>query len=415
MKTKSERMRRFLLFLAIMGPGIITANVDNDAGGITTYSLAGTNWGYQMLYAFIPITLVLIVVQEMVARMGVVTGRGLADLIRENYGVKVTFYVLVTILVTNVGNIIAEFAGVAASMEIFGVSKYISVPAACFIVWWLVIKGTYKLVERVFLVACVFYVAYIVSGMMVHAPLGEIARGFVRPRLEFSPAYTAMLIGLVGTTIAPWMQFYLQASIVDKGVKLDSYGYVKADVISGCIAVNVVAVFIVITCAATLHAAGVTIVDAKDAALALKPLAGEYCSHLFAFGLLNASLFAAAILPLSTAYTICEGMGWETGVDRKFFEAPQFYWLYTGLIAIGGLIILIPNFPLIKIMYVSQVVNGVALPVVLVLMLRLINKKEIMGEYVNSKMYNAISWTTVVVMSALSIYMVAGSLFMNGV
>ena len=397
-----------MIFLAVMGPGIITSNVDNDAGGITTYSLAGAHFGYSLIWTLIPITLALIVVQEMCSRMGVVSGKGLADLIRENYGVKITFFIMTALFFVNLGNTISEFAGVAASMEIFGVNKYLSVPLAGMVVWLLVVKGTYKSVEKIFLVACVFYVSYVVSGFLAKPSWTEVAFHTLKPTFPvYSRGYIAMIIGLVGTTIAPWMQFYLQASVVEKGIQLENYKYSKLDVIIGSLIVNVIALFIIVACAATLFKAGIRIETAKDAALALKPLAGRFCSSLFAFGLLNASLFAASILPLSTAYSICEGMGWESGVNKRFNEAPHFYVIYTGTIITGAGIVLFPKFPLISAMYISQVVNGMLLPFVLIFMLSLINKHELMGGYINSKAFNFIAWTTVIVMIALS----AGMLF----
>ena len=398
-----NRWKGLLLFFAVAGPGIITSNVDNDAGGIATYSMAGSHFGNGLLWSLIPIMLALVVVQEMSARMGVVTGKGLSDLIRERFGVKVTVYVLIGVVLTNFGNVIAEFAGVASSLEIFRVPKYVSVPASALFVWLLVVKGTYRSVEKIFLYACLFYVTYIVSGILANPDWGEIGTSLVRPSLDLSSGALAMIIGLVGTTIAPWMQFYLQASIVEKNVLVKDYKHSRLDVILGSVVVTVVAGFIVLTCAATLFKAGVKVETAADAALALAPLAGKYCSALFAFGLLNASLFAASILPLSTAFLVCEGMGWETGVDKKFSEAPQFYGLYSLLIFLGAGIILLPGIPLFSVMYISQVVNGIVLPAILVFMILLISNKKLMGEYANKKGWNIISWATVVILSALTV------------
>ncbi len=398
-----NRWKGFLLFAAVAGPGIITSNVDNDAGGIATYSMAGSHFGNGLLWSLLPIMFALIVVQEMSARMGVVTGKGLSDLIRERFGVKVTVYVLIGVVLTNFGNVIAEFAGVASSLEIFHVPKYVSVPLSALFVWLLVVKGTYRSVEKIFLYACLFYVTYIVSGILAKPDWGEIGTSLVRPSLDLSSGALAMIIGLVGTTIAPWMQFYLQASIVEKNVLVKDYKHSRLDVILGSIVVTVVAGFIVLTCAATLFKAGVKVETAADAALALAPLAGKYCSALFAFGLLNASLFAASILPLSTAFLVCEGMGWETGIDRKFSEAPQFYGLYSLLIFVGAGIILLPGIPLFSVMYVSQVVNGIVLPVILVFMILLISNKKLMGEYANKKGWNIFSWATVVILSGLTV------------
>lgn len=399
------------LFFALIGPGIITSNVDNDAGGITTYSLAGAQYGLKLLWILIPVTVALIVIQEMGARMGVVSGKGLSDLIRERFGAKITFYLMIILFLANMGNTISEFAGIAASMEIFGVSKYISVPLGAVFVWWLVVKGSYKSVEKAFLLACVFYLSYIVSGFLVQPNWSDIGVATFSPTLEFDTGMLTMAIGIIGTTIAPWMQFYLQSSIVDKGLKAESYKYARMDVIFGSILVNVVAFFIVMLCAVTLFHNGLKIETAKDAALALAPLAGVYCSWLFAFGLLNASLFAASILPLSTAYTICEAFGWESSLNTKFVEAPQFYGLYSIIIFLGAGIILFPNVPLIAIMYYSQVINGLLLPFILIFMLLLINDKRIMGNYVNGRVMNIISWTTVIILVGLSAAMVISAFF----
>ena len=406
-KLKQNRfITKVLIFLAVMGPGIITANVDNDAGGITTYSLAGAHFGYTLVWSLIPITFALIVVQEMCARMAVATGKGLADLIRENFGVKITFYLMLVLLFVNLTNVMAEFAGIAASMEIFGVRRYFAVPFSGLFVWFLVVRGTYKLVERVFLGACLFYLAYLVSGVMAKPDWHEVMRQTVVPQFHLRLEYIIMLVGLVGTTIAPWMQFYLQSSIVEKGVSPEQYKLVRLDVISGCIIAPVVAFFIIVACAATIFKAGVSINTAADAAIALKPLAGIYASWLFALGLFVASIFAAAILPLSTAYSVCEGMGWDAGVDRRFEEAPQFFGLYTAMIVLGAGVVLIPRFPLLKVMYFSQVGNGILLPVILVFMLRLINDKRLMGEFTNSRTFNIITWVTVGTVTLLTLMMV---------
>jgi Mn2+/Fe2+ NRAMP family transporter len=397
-----SRWKTLLIFLAVVGPGIITSNVDNDAGGITTYTLAGANYGYGLLWSLIPIMVVLVIIQEMSARMGVVTGKGLSDLIRERFGVRITFYLLLAILLTNFGNVIAEFAGVASSLGIFDVPKYVSVPLAAFFVWILVVKGSYRSVEKVFLYACLFYVAYIISGFLAKPDWGSVTNEIIKPRLQFSAGALGMLMGLVGTTIAPWMQFYLQAAVVEKNIKVKDYKHSRADVILGSFIVTIVAGFIILTCASTLFRAGIPVNDAADAALALKPLAGKYCSYLFAFGLLNASLFAASILPLSTAFLVCEGMGWENGVNKKFSEAPQFYGLYSLLIFLGAGIILLPGIPLFPVMYISQVINGIVLPVLLIFILVLINDKKLMGDYVNKRVYNFLSWATVIGLILLS-------------
>ncbi len=413
MRLPKINISRVLLFLAVVGPGIITANVDNDAGGITTYSVAGASFGYKMLWTFIPMTIALIVVQEMSARMGAVTGKGLADLIREHYGVRMTFFIMVSLLVADLGNTISEFAGVAVSMEIFGVTKYIAVPIGAFLIWIVVVKGTYKHVERVFLVASGLYLTYIVSGAMAHPPWGTVLKEMVVPNFSFSNDYLAMLIGLVGTTIAPWMQFYIQSAVVEKGITAKQYGYSKLDVIFGCFMTDIVALFIVVACAATIFAHGIHIDTAKDAALALEPLAGKWASTLFAFGLLNASIFSASILPLATAYYICEAFGVEAGIDKSWDEAPVFYWLYTLLIIIGAGVILIPNVPLILVMLWSQVINGILLPFILLYMLSLVNNRDIMGDYVNSKGFNIIAWLTTIIMIGLTVMLLVISIFPN--
>ena len=395
--------RRLALILAVIGPGIITSNVDNDAGGITTYSLAGSEFGLRLLWVMLPITGALILIQEMSARMGVVSGKGLAALIREQFGAAVTFYLMICIVLTNLANTVAEFAGVVASLELFSVPRYYSAPLAAFLVWFLVLKGSYKTVEKVFLGACVFYVAYIVSGFLAKPDWGAVSREILTPRPDFSTAALTMVIGLVGTTIAPWMQFYLQAAVVDKGLTAKDYRIIRWDVIVGSVTVSLIAFFIILVCAITIHAHGIHIESAKEAALALVPLAGKYAADLFALGLLNASLFAASILPLSTAYTVCEAFGWESSVDCKFEEAPQFYILYSLMIVLGAGLVMIPNVPLIPIMYFSQVLNGVVLPIILFFMIRLINDPSVMGEHVNSRFSNILTWVTAGVFSLLSI------------
>jgi NRAMP (natural resistance-associated macrophage protein)-like metal ion transporter len=409
-RTPRISLTQLWIFLAILGPGIITANVDNDAGGITTYSIAGANFGYSLLWTLIPITLALFVVQEMCARMGVVTGKGLADLIRENFGVRPTVILLAGMIIANLGTTTAEFAGIAASMEIVGVSKYISVPIAAILVWVVIVKGTYRSIEKIFLVASSFYITYIISGLLMHPDWNFLLVQTLTPTIRLNSGYLYMLIGVIGTTITPWMQFYLQSSVVEKGVKVSEYRYTKLDVYTGCAVTDIVSFFIIFTCAATIFAHGIRIETAKDAALALFPLAGNYAAWLFAFGLLNASLFAASILPLSTSYLLCEGMGWDSGLNKRFREAPQFYTIYTLLIVIGAIIILMPNAPLLVIMVLAQVVNGSLLPLVLAFMLMLINNRKLMGQYVNGKAFNAIAWGTAVILSVLTILMVATSL-----
>ncbi len=397
-----SRWKRIILLLSIIGPGIITANIDNDAGGIATYSIAGAHFGYSLLWTLIPTTIALIVVQEMSARMGAVTGKGLADLIRENYGVKITFWLMACLLITDLGNTAAEFAGWAASTEIFGINKYISVPVGAIFVWLIVVKGSYRVFEKIFLFVCAVYLVYIPSAIMARPDWSQVAIQTIKPSFHFNSAYILTFIGVVGTTITPWMQFYLQSAVVEKGVRKEHYWASRIDVIFGCFMTDIVAFFIIVACGATLFKAGITIDSAKEAAMSLAPIAGRYASILFAIGLANASLFSASILPLATAYYICEGMGWEAGVNKTFKEAPQFMWLYTLLIAIGSLIILMPNAPLISIMWISQVINGVMLPFVLIFMLSLINKKGLMGDYINTKAFNIIAWATTLIMIALT-------------
>jgi NRAMP (natural resistance-associated macrophage protein)-like metal ion transporter len=401
---------RVALFLAIVGPGFITANVDNDAGGIFTYSQAGAQFGYSLLWTMIPITVALVVVQEMAARMGAVTGKGLSDLIREEFGFRLTFIVMVTLVITNFGNVVTEFAGIAMSLQLFGWSKYVVVPVAAVIVWALVVRGTYNSVEKIFLAASAFYVCYIIAGLLAHPDWKAAAFATVtRPQAAGirNYGYLYMVIGLVGTTIAPWMQFYLQASVVEKGITMRQYRASWWDVVLGCLFTDIVAWFIIVACAATLYANGHhDIGSAADAAQALRPLAGEYAYLLFAAGLFNASLFAASILPISTAYAVCEGLGLETGLDKEFHEAPVFYWLYTLLIVAGAGVVLIPRLPLVYVTVLSQVANGIVLPIVLVFMLMLTNDRELMGEHANTRGFNIVAWITVVVVIALTIAMV---------
>lgn len=395
--------RHLALILAVVGPGIITSNVDNDAGGITTYSLAGAEFGLKLLWCMIPITGALILIQEMSARMGVVSGKGLAALIRERFGAAVTFYLMVGIVLTNLANTVAEFAGVVAAMELFSIPRYVSAPLSAFVVWFMVVKGSYKSVEKVFLGACVFYFAYVISGFLSKPDWTAVSRELLTPRLDLSTPALIMVIGLVGTTIAPWMQFYLQAAVVDKGLTAQNYRIIRWDVITGSVVVSVIAFFIILVCASTIYPHGIKIETAKEAAMALAPLAGKYAADLFALGLLNASLFAASILPLSTAYTVCEAFGWESSVNCKFEEAPQFYVLYSLMIALGAALVMFPSAPLIPIMYFSQVLNGVVLPVILFFMVRLINDPAVMGDQVNGRLSNFLTWCTVIILSILSI------------
>jgi Mn2+/Fe2+ NRAMP family transporter len=404
--------RRIALFLAVIGPGIITSNVDNDAGGIAVYTQAGSSLGYTLLWSLIPMTIALYVTEEMCARMGVITGKGLSDLIREEFGFRPTFFVMVTGFLVDLGNVVAEFAGVAAAMQIFGISKYIAVPIAAVAVWFLVLKGTYRVVEVIFLVLCCFYLTYLFSALFSHPDWLLAARMTVIPSIHLDTAYLVTLTALVGTTIAPWQFFYLQAGFVEKKVGPRQYPQARLDVLFGSISCMLIVFFIIICTAATLHQSGLTnITDAGEAAKALIPLAGKWAGLTFAFGLLNASLFAATILPLSTAHVVCEGMGFEAGLDHKFREAPAFYWLYTILILDGAGIVLIPNVPLWKIFIFSQVGNGVWLPVVVIFILLLVNRKDLMGEHTNTLTFNVVAWITAIAMIVLTFFLLAQGLF----
>jgi NRAMP (natural resistance-associated macrophage protein)-like metal ion transporter len=391
------------IFLSVVGPGLITANVDNDSGGILTYSQAGSKYGYLPLWTLIPITLLLIVTQEMCSRMGAVTGKGLSDLIREEFGLRTTFFMMIALVLTNFTNVIAEFAGIASSLELFHISRYISVPICAVAVWLLVVRGSYRSVEKVFLFACSLYVTYIISALLLKPDWKEAAVYSFKPILMFDTGYITMLIAMVGTSIAPWMQFYLQSAIVEKGITAKEYVQSRVEVVVGCILTDVVAFFIIVACAAAIWSHGAKdINDAADAAVALKPF-GQYAYLLFSAGLFNASFFAACILPLSTVFTVCEGLGFESGVDKRFHEAPVFYWMFTLLIVLGGGVILWPNFPLVKMILLSQVINGILLPVVLIYMVLLINKKSLMREWTNSRLYNAVAWVSVIIMIGLTL------------
>lgn len=390
MKRPRLSRSRLLLFLAVIGPGLITANVDNDAGGITTYSVAGAQFGYPILWTLIPITLLLIIVQEMCARMGAVTGKGLSDLIRESFGIKITFVIMIGLLVANFATTVSEFAGIAAAGEIFGLSKYLLVPLCAVIVVTLILKSNYKFLERILLLMIVFYVSYILSGIMANPNWAEVAGQVVTPSFVFTSAYLIVLIGVIGTTITPWMQFYLQSSIVEKGIRTQDYKYSRLEVMLGCVMTDVVSFFIIVSCAATLFTAGVTINSASDAALALEPLAGASAKTLFALGLFGAGLFGAFILPLATAFYVCEAFGWESGVNKKLAEAKQFYAVIGAIVAVSVGVILIPGMPLIQLMLASQVINGLVLPLILVAIVKIINNEQLMGKYINSRLYNVV-------------------------
>lgn len=400
----NRRIASILMFLAIVGPGIITGSVDNDAGGITVYSVAGATYGYKLLWTLIPAFIVLLVVQEMNARMGIVTGKGLADLIRENFGVVVTFFIFLGLIVADIGNTATEFAGVAGSMDVLGVSKYISVPLAAIAVWFIVVKGSYKSTEKVFLIFSVFLLTYIFSALKANPDWHEIGQAIIHPQVQGNVDYVSTVIGIIGTTVAPWMQFYMQSAVIEKGLKVEDLKYEKWDVIVGSVITVVVAFFIMVACAATLNKNGIHIGEAKDAARALKPFAGAFASVIFSFGLFIASIFSATILPLSTAFYICEAFGFEAGIDKKLDEAPEFYGLFTVIMVVSVLIILIPGAPLIQISMGSQVINGILLPVVLICMILMVNNKEIMGDYTNGISKNVIAWGTISILILLTAF-----------
>ena len=406
--------KKIALFLAVMGPGIITANVDHDASGITTYSVAGARFGYDILWVLVPTTIALVVIQEMVARMGIITGKGLSDLIRENYGVKATFYMMLALLIANMGTTVANFAGWAASMEILGLSKYIMVPIGAISIWILVTRGSYRAVERILLIACLLYFGYVISGLLAKPDWGEVVRHTFVPKIQMHPEFFILSIAIIGTTVTPWMQFYLQSSIAEKGIRKEEYKVSRLDVFIGCGFTEIIAFFIIVTCATTLFTQGIRINEASEAALALKPLAGNYAFLIFAISLANASLLGAIIVPLATSYYICEAMGWERGVNKTFKEAPQFMWIYTSMIIIAALLILIPGAPLVLLMVLASVVNGLLLPFVLIYALALVNNRKLMGDYVNPKFHNIVSWGTVAILTVLTIIFVITLLFPMG-
>lgn len=398
------------VFFAVIGPGFITAVVDNDAGGIFTYSQAGAKYGYLPLWTLLPITFLLIVTQEMCSRMGAVTGKGLSDLIREEFGLRTTFFVMALLVAANLTNVMANFAGIASSLELFHISRYFSVPLAALAVWLLIVKSNYERVERLFLFACSLYVCYIISGVLVKPDWKEAAIYSVKPTLIFEQGYLAMLVGMVGTSVAPWMQFFLQAAVVEKGITAKDYAESRIEVIVGCVVMSVIAFFIIVACAGAIWSVKPRDIEsAIDAADALRPF-GPYASLLFSAGLFNASLFAATILPLSTSYSVCEGLGFESGVNKTFREAPIFYGLFTFLIVVGGVVILIPGFPLVRMILYSQVINGALLPLVLGFMIALVNKKRLMKEWCNSTVYNVIAWAAVIIMSGLTLALIGISI-----
>ena len=401
--------RELLIFLTVLGPGLITAMVDNDAGGIATYSVAGARYGYELLWVLVFTAFLLILVQEMTVRMGMVTGKGLAALIRERFSLRLTAFIMFTLVVTNFANTVSNFAGLAASMKLFHIPPLIAIPPLAVLIWWMVVKGTYKRVEKVFLAASLVYIAYIIAAIMAKPDWGEVGTALVTPSIQMETGYLILMVTIIGTTIAPWMQFYQQAAIVDKGLDISKLKYERLDTTIGAFLMTVVAMFIVIACAAAFfhnpEVGPTAITTAEEAAAALAPVAGQYASYLFGFGLLVASLFAGSILPLSTAYTVCEAFGWEHGVDRSYREAPRFYFIYTFFIAVSAVLVMIPNMPLVLLMVVSQTINGVLLPVILICMMVLINDRDIMGGYVNPPWLNTVMWLVIFFLTILTMVM----------
>ncbi|EHI98992.1 natural resistance-associated macrophage protein [Clostridium sp. DL-VIII] len=410
-KSLSNRFKKILFIMTIIGPGLITVNAGNDAGGITTYASVGASYGYKMLWGLLLITFSLAVIQEMNARMAVVTGKGLSDLIREKFGVKLTFFAMAILLIANMGVVFGDFAGIAASLELFGISKYLSIPIVSILIWFLVTKGSYKRVENIFLLFTFIFFTYIISAFLTGPDWGNVFKSMATPTLELNSGFLLTFIGMIGTTITPYMQFYLQSSIVDKKISLSDYKYEKLDVYLGAFWGNAVAFFIIICTAVTLYKAGITITSAEEAAIALQPLAGKAAFILFGAGLFGASVLATAVIPLSTSYAICEAFGWESGVDNDYKEAPAFFGIYTGIILLGALFILIPGISLIQIILISQQIAGLLSPIILTFMIILINDKRIMGKYINNKTQNIISWFTVVFIIILSIILFVSPLF----
>jgi Mn2+/Fe2+ NRAMP family transporter len=397
-----------------MGPGIITANIDNDASGITTYSVAGARFGYGLLWTLIPTTVALVVIQEMIARMGIITGKGLSDLIREKYGIKTAFYMMLGLLIANFGNTVANLAGWAASMEILGFNKYIMVPAGAIVIWMLVTRGSYWFVEKILLFACLLYFGYVISGFVAKPDWAPVLRSAVLPQMQWKSEYVMLSIAIIGTTITPWMQFYLQSSIAEKGIKKEHYKMSRIDVVVGCFITDIISFFIIVTCGALLFPHGIRINEASEAAIALRPLAGDYAYLIFALCLANASLLGAIIVPLATAYYICEAMGWEAGVNKTFHEAPQFMWIYTLTIALASVVILIPKAPLVFLMVLSAFLNGLLLPFVLIYALLLVNDTKLMGDYTNPRSYNYISWATVLAIVGLTVFLIVVNILPSG-
>lgn len=405
------RRGRLLTLIAILGPGMIAANAGNDAGGIATFASVGADFGYSLLWILIPITISLGIVQEMCARMGAVTGKGLADLIRERFGVRWTAVIMLALLIANAGVTVSEFVGIAAAAELFGVSRFVAVPMAAILVWWLVAKGSYKKVEKAFLLMSLVFLAYIISAFMAKPDWSAVGVGLIKPTFRIEQTFIFTLVAVVGTTISPYMQVYIQSSVVDKGVTLDNYRETKADVWFGNIFSSLIVFFIIICTAATLYKGGVEISTAADAARALRPLAGRYAETLFGLGLFGASMLAAGVLPLATAYSISEALGFEKGVSHTFREAPIFLGTFTFLVAVGAAIAVIPNLPLFHVLLVTQVINGLLLPIVLFAILRLVNNREVMGTHINGPIYNLAAWLTAILVTALSVLFILMTIF----
>src|SRR6185503_8384116 len=397
------RRKRLLAYLAILGPGMITANAGNDAGGIATFASVGADFGYSLLWILIPITISLGLVQEMCARMGAVTGKGLADLIRERFGVRWTAFIMLALLIANAGVTVSEFVGIAAATELFGIPRFLSVPLAAIAIWWLVVKGSYQRVERAFLLMSLVFLGYIVSAFLSKPDWSGVAVGLVKPTFKLEQAFLFSFVAIVGTTISPYMQVFVQSSVVEKGVTTEDYAETKIDVWAGTIFAILIVFFIVVSTAATLHKSGIQISTAADAARALSPLAGKYAEVLFGVGLFGASMLAAGVLPLATAYSISEALGFEKGVSRSFKEAPIFLGVFTFLVAVGAAIAVIPNLPLIRVLLVTQVINGLLLPFVLFAVLKLVNDRELMGSHVNGPLYNVLAWATAIIVTILSL------------
>ena len=398
---------KYFTYLGLLGPGIIAASAGNEASGIATYSSAGADYGYTLLWAFVPMTICFVVAQEMCVRMGVVTGQGLADLIREQFGVRWTALVMLALLIANTGIIIAEFVGIAQASELFGISRYITIPITAIVVWWLIVKGTPKRVEQVFLLLSLIFLTYIVSAFLAKPDWTQVGKEFVTPDFTFETGYLFTIMALIGTTITPFMQVFVQSSVVEKGMDKEDYGIARADAVIGVIFANLIAFFIVVCTAATLHTQGIKLNDATDAAQALVPVVGQYAKYLFALGLFGASMLAMGVLPLATAYSLSEALGFEKGLSHSFREAPIFLGIFTSLIVIGAVVALIPGIPQIKLLILTQSINGLLLPVILIAIVLLSSNREIMGDYKNSFLFNCLAWFITIVVSILSLLLIA--------